>query len=352
MDNKSILVAISGGVDSLLSLILLQEQGYKVTALHGIFLPEITSEIQNNIDKIEKLCAEFLLPCIIKDFRETFKKQVTIPFIESYCKGDTPNPCAICNRDIKFGVFLSEAKSLGIEHLATGHYVQRIEHAEYATVLQRAKDRTKDQSYFLSLVPKENLAKVCFPLAELTKENVRKELQNRNILAPVTKESQEICFIPDDDYRRYLRENADFLPSAGDVILSDGKVIGRHLGLWNYTQGQRKGLNISWSEPLFVLDKDCINQRLIVGTKDELPSDTCTLENMNYFVEREMWPLEVYLQTRFREHAKPAFHEEIADSKLMFSCQESHTTPTPGQIGAVYTDDGILLAGGIICENK
>ena len=213
-------------------------------------------------------------------------------------------------------------------------------------MLARGADAAKDQSYFLSLVPVELLRRAEFPLAETLKRDVLSILAEHGLTPPLPSESQEICFVPDDDYQQFLTARTS-MPGPGPVRLTDGREIARHHGLWRYTQGQRRGLGIAWTEPLYVLDKVVAANTLIVGTRDELAGHGCKAGQVNLMRPADQWPETVLVQTRYRQKAKPS-RVRLDCGKLFFEFLEPHTRPTPGQVAAVYDADGVVLGGGVI----
>lgn len=341
----TIAVAVSGGMDSLLSLALLKEQGHDLIAVHGHFLPP-NPGWERVMSGMSRACETLGVPFHALDLHAEFDREVIAPFVSDYKGGATPNPCAMCNPRMKFGVLFEAAKKLGADRIATGHYVQLEERGDFGTMLVRGADVSKDQSYFLSLVPIETLRLAHFPLAEVIKKDVMPILAEQGLEPPLPSESQEICFVPDDDYQRFLTDR-ESMPGGGDAVLPDGTVVGTHHGLWRYTQGQRRGLGIAWKEALYVLDKDLAANRLIVGPKSELATDGCVAGQVNLMAPVEMWPEVVMVQTRYRQKAKPS-RVELANAKLHFHFIEPHTRPTPGQVAAVYTEDGMVLGGGVI----
>lgn len=342
---RRVAMAVSGGADSLLSLVLLKESGADVFAMHGCFLGQ--EKAKPAVEGLEKRCVELGVDLHVFDLTNKFDELVIEPFVKEYLKGNTPNPCALCNPEIKFGELGRAAERLGAELLGTGHYVRMAEHPEYGLVLARGADSGKDQSYFLSLVPKADLLRGVFPLGGHSKDQTYAELENRGVEIPLPSESQEICFVPDDDYRTFLIDRNVKLPGGGNVELSSGKVIGKHQGLWRYTQGQRKGLGIAWKAPLYVLDKDMKRNVLIVGTRDELDAQGCVAWDFNFLVEFQRWPETIFIQTRYRQRSKPARARQN-DGEMFFDFIEPHSKPTPGQIVAAYSEDGAVLGGGII----
>jgi tRNA-specific 2-thiouridylase len=337
----SIAVAVSGGLDSLLALILLQERGSQVLAVHGRFL-----DADQSGAALERICRGLGVPFLELDLRSDFEERVIAPFVHAYLAGDTPNPCAACNPGMKFGLLFDAARERGAEFLATGHYV-RLEQGR----LLRGVDAAKDQSYFLSLVPLDRLERAVFPLGGLTKAAARAELARRGLTPPLSRESQEICFVPHDDYRAFLESRGLDLPGAGPVLLSDGRKIGQHRGLWRHTQGQRKGLGLSWPEPLYVLDKDPARNAVVVGPRSELAAWGCSVDRVNRLAPQDAWPETVLVQTRYRQKAKPARFAARGQG-LALTFLEPQTRPTPGQIAALYTAEGQVLGGGIITAGQ
>jgi tRNA-specific 2-thiouridylase len=338
----TIAVAVSGGMDSLLALALLHEQGHAVLALHAHFLAP--DERQKRLaEALGGLCREMGVVFHAVDLSARFRELVTLPFMAAYVSGLTPNPCAGCNRDMKFGLLFEEAAKLGAGRIATGHYARTLGHGE----LLRGADPAKDQSYFLTLTPPEALARAVFPLGEWRKADVPAALAARGLAPPLPSESQEVCFIPGDDYRAFLEAHVADLPGQGPVVLPDGRKIGRHQGLWRYTIGQRKGIGIAWSEPLYVLDKRAEENALVVGPKSGLDALHCRAGQVNFLVPPGEWPQAVLAQTCYRQRPKPA-HAQIMGTDIALTFESPVPRPTPGQVAAVFDGSGRALAGGII----
>lgn len=340
----TIAVAVSGGMDSLLALALLKERGEPLMAVHGHFLPPGPAW-ERVADGLAKACAVLDVSFHALDLHESFDDRVIKPFVAEYKGGLTPNPCAMCNPRMKFGVLFDAARNLGAARLATGHYV-RMEEREAGRMLVRGGDAAKDQSYFLSLVPVEKLRLAEFPLARTFKRDVPGFLAAHGLTPPLPSESQEICFVPEDDYQHFLTSRCD-MPGPGPAVLPDGRVVGEHQGLWRHTQGQRRGLGIAWSEPLYVLDKDVAANTLVVGPKGLLASDGCVAGQVNLMCPVDLWPDTVLVQTRYRQKAKPS-RVRLTGGRLFFDFLEPHARPTPGQVAAVYDADGTVLGGGVI----
>lgn len=291
------------------------------------------------------LCAAMGVDLHILDLRREFERLVVGPFIAAYQDGRTPNPCAACNPAIKFGLLLDKTLALGATKLATGHYA-RLCGADTGPALFRGLDPTKDQSYFLSRVPRERLAHVLFPLGEWTKTDARQALAQRGVVPPEKEESQEICFIP-TNYHDFLRARNVRLSGPGPISLADGTVLGRHQGLWRHTLGQRKGLGVAYSEPLYVIAKDMPNNRLVVGVKSQTMALSCRTAAPNLFHPPSDWPATVLVQTIYRQRPAPA-RVRVSEHGMHITFHEPRPLPAPGQIAAVSTEDGRILAGAVI----
>ncbi|MDR2727230.1 MAG: tRNA-specific 2-thiouridylase [Deltaproteobacteria bacterium] len=343
--SRSIAVAVSGGLDSLYALIDLHARGLAAMALHARLLPP---GIENDpVPGLTRICERLGLPLHVVEARREFAERVIRPFVTEYAAARTPNPCARCNARIKFGLLLDAARDLGAVHLATGHYAAWAEHPIYGPALRRGTDERKDQSYFLALAPGERLASAVFPLAEQNKAQLAARLAGLDYKAPLPGESQEICFVPGNAYRPFMRQQGVALPGPGPIELADGRVIGRHEGLWLYTEGQRRGLGLSWSEPLYVLAKNTTRNALIVVGRDALLADSCTGRELNELVPRALWPDALYVQTRYRQRAVPAtVHVDSDRIAVRFAAPQ--TPAAPGQILAVYDARGWVLAGASI----
>ena len=337
-----IAVALSGGVDSLMSLILLRETGARIMAVHARFL---TAGDDSLADRLGNLCTDLGVPFHLVDLRLEFEERVVTPFIQAYQRGLTPNPCAACNPAMKFGLLMDRVLDLGADRLATGHYV-RLEQTAEGPTLYRGLDPTKDQSYFLSRVPLARFALTLFPLAGWTKVKVRQALAARGLTPPADQESQEICFI-NTNYREFLQQRKVLLSGPGPIALADGTVLGRHAGLWNHSLGQRKGLGVAYSEPLYVTGKDVPTNTLVVGPRPEALSTGCRTDAPNLLAKPGTWPAQVLVQTIYRQQPEPAAIE-LDDDGMTITFARPRPLPAPGQVAAVYAPDGQILAGATI----
>lgn len=378
-------VAVSGGADSLFALMSLRAQGHEVFALHGRFLPPHQSGEDapptDPVPALQEVCTSLGIPLHVLDLTQHFDQQVIAPFVQTYAAGQTPNPCALCNARIKFGLLLDAAQELGAEGIATGHYAHCYDHPRYGRVLAQGADSAKDQSYFLALVPAARLALAHFPLAHVTKKDAVAALAAQGIAVPLPRESQEICFVPADRYRPFLEEQAHArgvtLGRPGPMLLhagtTDETIVAQHKGLWQYTEGQRKGLGVAWREPLFVIGKDDGRNSLLLGTKDDLGMQGCTAEEVNFLVLPSLWPEALRGRVRYRQQAAPVEVSTQVGTQVgaqvgaqvgpqVGICEESSTmtlrfveaqSPTaPGQVAVIYDTDGVVLAGGIIAPPR
>lgn len=340
-----IAVAASGGVDSLAALLMLNNEGHEVLALHGRFL----DNDGGNVSCLADVCRRLGVPLHVADLRATFRREVIRPFVEGLRRGLTPNPCAACNARVKFGALLDTALDLGCQALATGHY------ASFGPDGPRIPaNRAKDQSYFLGLVPRERLKLALFPLA-LTpgKEQTRAFVAAAGIRPPAGVESQDVCFFEDMGCQSFMA-GQDLPAESGPVLLRDvagcEREIGRHHGLWRYTVGQRKGLGIAWSEPLYVLEKrrGPAGGCLVVGCRDLLGMKRITTEPANFFAPFSSWPQGVLIRARHRGELMPAVVDVRDDGCLDIRLAAPAFPTACGQIAAVYGGAGCLLAAGVV----
>ncbi len=347
---KKVLVAMSGGVDSSVAALMLKEAGYSITGVTmclGIRQDEDRASCCGGdaIEDAKRVCGQLEVPHFVFDFAPLMEERVIRKFMEEYLEGRTPNPCIDCNRYLKFDALLSRARGMGFDYLATGHYA-RIEREDHHWRLLKPKDRNKDQTYFLYPIKKEDLPHILFPLGDMKKEDVRARAHSAGLHVAQKAESQDICFVPQGNYRRLFEErNLTSLP--GDIVDLSGKILGRHTGIISYTIGQRGGLGISAKKPLYVLRFDAAKNRVIVGGKEDLFAAGLIAGDLNLLADE--FPDEVEAKIRYRK--KPA-HCTVKkeDGKLRVTFQEAQESITPGQAVVFYAEDEVL-GGGVIDES-
>jgi tRNA-specific 2-thiouridylase len=342
----TIAVALSGGVDSLVAAALLKKRYERVIGLHfstGFETPGMTETV------VAHLRSTLGIEIVPVDLQEVFRRHVVDYFIRTYLVGKTPNPCLVCNASIKYGFLLAEAGKHGASLLATGHYARLGRDAAGHVHLQKGKDRKKDQSYFLSRIPKACLEKALFPLGNLTKQQVRKLALLYGLTPFHHAESQDVCFIRGMSYEAFLSRQTGMEPASGEIWDGSGKHIGTHDGLWKYTIGQRKGIRCPAAEPYYVLRLDPANNRIIVGRKAELLVSGCTVQDINWIEPHPDTPRWISVKLRYRHEAIDALliPDGITCCTLRF--RHPHPAVTPGQ-GAVFYEDDRVLGGGWIDE--
>ena len=354
MENKKVLLGMSGGVDSSVSALLLKEEGYEVIgATLELFAGSSCCNINTYIDA-KNVCKSIGIPHFTYNYKDEFKCKVIDNFIEEYSNQRTPNPCIQCNKYMKFGFMWEKAKELGCNYLATGHYAKTEYSEKYGRwILKKSKAGRKDQSYVLWNMPKDLIQHVVFPLANFeSKDEIREIAREYHLKVANKPDSEDICFIPDGDYKKFLENNSDLKPINGNIVNLKGEVLGKHTGLYKYTIGQRKGLGISYSEPLFVIGFNKNKNELIVGTEKETYKKEMLVKDINLLLMDELKEkMEVEVKTRYSSKEERATIEMAENNMIKVIFDNPIQRITPGQSAVFYIDD-IVLGGGIIESSK
>lgn len=353
MENKKVLLGMSGGVDSSVSALLLKQKGYDVIGMTlELFAGSSCCNINTYIDA-KNVCKSIGIPHFTYDCKNEFNKYVIQDFINCYANCKTPNPCIECNKYMKFGYMWEKAKELGCNYIATGHYAKTEYSQKYGKwVLKKSEAGKKDQSYVLWNIPKELIEHVIFPLANFeSKDEIRQIARENNLKVANKPDSEDICFVPDGNYKKFLESHSKIKPKQGNIVTLDGEILGKHNGLYNYTIGQRKGLGISYKVPLFVIGFNSLRNEIIVGKENELYKKEIIVGDINLLLfDRLDEPLEVDVKTRYSSKFAKAQIQQVQD-RIRVVFDEPQRALTPGQSAVFYKDD-IVVGGGKILEVK
>lgn len=347
--NKRILAALSGGVDSAVTALLLKKEGFDVSGATLVLCDGAEGEAED----AARLCEKLDIPHRALDRRALFRETIIRDFCESYARGETPNPCTGCNPRIKFGELMKIALDEGFDLVATGHYAICFFSEKYGRyVIKKAENPKKDQSYVLWGLDRDILSKIIFPLGRLDKSDTRAIAEGEGLSSARKKDSQDICFIKDIDYADFVEDFLGKSFDGGDFVTTDGKVLGRHKGIIRYTEGQRKGLGLSLPAPLYVKQKDVAKNKVVLAPENEIFSSCLYAENMNFqAVSEKDFPLRALCKTRYSAKEAPCTAHLCGD-RMKIEFDEPVRAVTRGQSAVLYDADGVLLAGGIICDTE
>lgn len=336
--NNRVLLGMSGGVDSSVSASLLKDKGFEVIGTTLELYNSGTCCNTNTYLDAKEVCKQLGIEHFIFNCKEEFRKYVIQDFIDCYSCCKTPNPCIECNKFMKFGIMYEKAKQMDCFYIATGHYAKTEFSSKYNRwVLKKSNAGNKDQSYVLWNIPKELIEHIIFPLCDFeSKDQIRSIASQKNLKVANKPDSEDICFIPDGDYAKFLENNSNIRPKPGNIVDSKGNILGKHTGLYNYTIGQRKGLGISHTTPLFVLGFNVDKNEVIVGEHEELYKDEFEVEDINLLLQDEIKePIEVEVKTRYSTKQSKAIITQIDDNKIKVKLLEPRKSNNSRSISSV-----------------
>jgi len=343
-----VLVGMSGGVDSSVAALLLKQQGYDVV---GVTLNLWGKERPEVVDDARAVCEKLEIEYEILDFHDVFQEKVIDYFANEYIRGRTPNPCNACNRHVKFEALLLKAvESMNCDYIATGHYA-KVEQDEITGryFLRKSEAAKKDQTYALYNLTQDQLKRTLMPLGDYTKEEVRKIAEENGLVNANRKDSQEICFVEDNDYIRFIKKNYGYTPEKGNFVDVDGNVLGEHQGIIYYTVGQRKGLGIAFQKHMYVLRIDVEKNEVVLGEKEELFSKSLICDEINLMMfERLEKPISASVKIRYSATAEPATLIPLEDGKIKVEFSVPQRAITPGQAAVFYNGDAVIGGGTIL----
>lgn len=356
MRKHRVVVGMSGGVDSSVAAALLKKRGYDVIGVTFKTWPkeECGSSFGRaccNLEAVTRsrlVCESLGMPYYVFDLSEEFKREVIDYFSSQYLKGLTPNPCVICNEKIKFGHLLKKARDLGAESVATGHYARVARSSGGRWILKEGRDKKKDQSYFLFSLSQEQLRHSLFPVGDITKDRARKIARSLGLATGDTISSQDVCFTQDMDYAGYIKNKTGVEIKEGDIVDKSGKVLGRHKGFLYYTIGQRRGLGVASSEPLYVTAIDAVRNRVVIGNKKDVMSKSLNARGINWISVKGIdKPLRLCAKIRYGAKKAKALVTKTGTNSARVDFDQPQEAPTPGQAVVFYRRDAVVGGGWI-----
>lgn len=358
MEKKTVVVGMSGGVDSSVAAHLLKEQGYDVIGVTmQIWQDEEQAAMEENggccglsaVDDARRVAADLDIPYYVMNFKDEFKESVIDYFVKEYTQGRTPNPCIACNRYVKWESLLQRSMTIGADYIATGHYarIEKLPNGRYS--LKRSKTAAKDQTYALYNLTQEQLSKTLMPVGEYTKDEVRQIAEDINLKVANKPDSQDICFVPDGDYASFIEEEAGITIPTGNFVTRDGKVLGQHKGITHYTVGQRRGLGLALGYHAFVLEIKPETNEVVIGTKEESLTTTLRANKLNFMSVPDLTePMHVFAKIRYNHKGAWCTVEKTAEDEILCTFDEPLTAVSPGQAVVLYDGDYVLGGGTIL----
>jgi tRNA-specific 2-thiouridylase len=358
MEKKKVVVGMSGGVDSSVAAFLLQEQGYEVIGVTmQIWQEEEADFVQENggccglsaVEDARRVASSLGIPHYVMNFRREFQKQVIDYFVTEYSSGRTPNPCIACNRYVKWESLLHRSLEIGAAYIATGHYAKVMPLENGRFVLKKSAAWRKDQTYALYNLTQYQLSHTLMPLGDYSKEQIRALASEIGLRVATKPDSQEICFIPDQDYAGFIeRESGGKIPPRGNFVTADGKVLGQHKGITHYTIGQRKGLNLALGRPVFVTEIRTNTNEVVIGENQDVYGDKLYANQLNFIgIDQFSKPMTVTAKIRYNDAGQACVVKQIAADQLECCFLKPVRAITPGQAVVFYQDD-LVLGGGTI----
>lgn len=347
--NNKVVIGLSGGVDSSVAALLLKQAGYDVIGV-TLHLHERVND--SYLEDAKQIAEKLNIPFHVIDLRNDFKKYVIDYFAKEYIHGRTPNPCIECNKHLKFGLMLEKAKQIfDADYIATGHYAKIIyNEATSRYSIQESDAIGKDQTYVLYCLSQEQLNHILMPLGDYTKEEIREIARLNGFITANKKDSQEICFVEDNDYAKFIQEKYNYTPTIGEFIDTQANKYGKHKGIIHYTVGQRRGLGLSLKSPLYVKKLDAKSNQVILCPKEELYSDSLICSNINLMsIHKLEQPMSVTVKIRYSAPKVPATITPIDDNTIKVVFNEPQRAVTPGQ-AVVFYNDNVVIGGGTIVE--